>query len=96
MKVPRTLSPGTTMDHVIAPDPSGTGSWVLILGCPRPEIHELTDPERGVSGPSFATCAWCEHQTGAQLEHRDPDDWLVEFHPERLACGFSGGAPALG
>ena len=81
------------MDHVITPDPSGLGSWVLILGCPQAERHDLADPERGVSGPSFATCASCEHQSGARFEDRDPDDWLADFHPERLACGFPEGAP---
>ena len=79
------------MDHDLIPDESGQGSWIVILGCPRPEAHILVDEERTISGPSFALCADCAHQRGSSYEARDPDaDWSAEVNPERLDCGFSG------
>lgn len=83
------------MDHVITPDPSGTGSWVLILGCPQPKLHELMAPEHGLSGPSFATCASCDHQTGAEFSLHSLDGWVADIFPERLTCGFPDGSPEL-
>lgn len=77
------------MDFVMADDPSGLGSWLLILGCPEILAHQLRDEERQVSGPSFATCAGCKHQTGTHFENHDPDsEWNTQIYPERLECGF--------
>jgi hypothetical protein len=80
------------MDHVLVKDKSGLGSWVLILGCPRAESHELYVEAPQVSGPTFAVCAACEHQIGINTEVCDLEvDWSVEAYPERLRCGFSNG-----
>lgn len=77
------------MDYVATKHPSGLGSWLLILGCPQDESHELHDAENKVSGPSFASCASCAHQMGEQLEDYDSEaDWSSRVFPERLKCGF--------
>jgi len=77
------------MQFVLAKDASGSGSWLLILGCPLAQAHQLLDETRQVSGPSFAACADCPHQTGTQFENRDPElDWSISIHPERLECGY--------
>ena len=79
------------MDHVLVRDKSGLGSWLLILGCPKHESHELYVEAHQVSGPTFAVCAACEHQVGINLEVCDPDvDWSVQAYPERLKCGLGG------
>ncbi len=83
------------MDHITTPDPSGTGSWLLILGCPNVENHDLMDADRGLSGPSFATCASCEHQMGEIPEHPSSEGWIADIFPERLSCGFPDGSPEL-
>lgn len=77
------------MDHQLIEDESGKGNWLVILGCPRPESHTLHDRERQISGPTFAFCAACEHQTGLHIERRDPEaDWFVQAAPERLKCAL--------
>jgi len=79
------------MDHILVRDRSGLGSWVLILGCPRAESHEMYVEAHQVSGPTFAVCAACEHQIGINLEVGDPNvDWSLEAYPERLSCGWTG------
>lgn len=84
------------MHHVTTPDPSGHGNWLLILGCPWIEAHDLVDRDRGVSGPSFATCAGCEHQQGNGFAQVEAEDWVSALFPERLSCGFQGGSPSMG
>ncbi|HJV48261.1 MAG TPA: hypothetical protein VJ549_03200 [Geothrix sp.] len=78
------------MDYIETQHPSGIGTWLLILGCPRDRSDHLHDRERGLVGPSFATCANCEHQVGTQFEHYDEEaDWSVRVFPEFLECGFT-------
>ena len=45
-------------------DKGGTGSWILILGCPLKEKYSLSNSLKNVSGPTFADCAHCEYQVG--------------------------------
>ncbi|WLT29963.1 hypothetical protein [Geothrix sp. PMB-07] len=81
------------MEFVHIKDPSGMGSWLLILGCPLKASHQLRDEARHLSGPTFATCAECIHQAGACFENRDPDlDWSLGAYPEQLQCGYCHGA----
>jgi hypothetical protein len=90
----RTLqNEGGEMKFVQVADPSGSGTWLLILGCPVEPSHILHDKNRTVSGPTFAICANCEHQKGINLEIHDFDsEWSNEIHPERLKCGYVVGA----
>lgn len=84
------------MEHLLAKDHTGKGSWMLIIGCPWDAQHHLRDFATGVTGPSFATCASCEYQTGTNLEVRDPEhDWSSDAFPERLSCGFNKSRPPL-
>lgn len=78
-----------TVDHVVVNQGSGIGSWLLILGCPREQSHELHDEEAHVSGPTFAYCAHCEYQVGTRVENYDSDaEWTTQMFPERLKCGY--------
>ncbi|GLH72164.1 hypothetical protein GETHLI_06660 [Geothrix limicola] len=80
------------MDYVEAKHPSGLGSWLIILGCPRGQSHHLRDEDRNLSGPSFAFCASCEHQAGIDFESQDSETgWSVQVFPERLVCGYESG-----
>ncbi|GEM_PF-1939504 len=84
------------MDHILTKDRSGKGRWMLIVGCPWTQQHQLCDDETGIKGPAFASCAACEYQRGINLELRDPDnDWSSQPFPERLLCGFEEGQPRL-
>jgi hypothetical protein len=79
------------MDYVLTKDPSGVGSWVLMVGCPWIQSHQLHDEEGKVSGPTFAFCANCPHQVGKHFEFRESEmDWTAQVHPERLECGYKG------
>jgi len=79
------------VEHVLVRDRSGLGNWVLILGCPKAEFHELYDEVHQVSGPTFAHCVACKHQTGINLEACDLDaEWSLQPYPERLKCGWAG------
>lgn len=79
------------MDYLVTKDPSGLGSWVMILGCPLQQLHQLRDEEWHVSGPSFACCATCMHQAGSNFESYDQEvDWSLRICPERLECGIAG------
>lgn len=81
------------MDFIQVKDPSGVGSWLLILGCPREASHQLRDEARHLSGPTFAACAECAYQVGSHFENRDPDlDWSLGAFPEQLQCGYGEGA----
>ncbi len=81
------------MNYLVTKDPSGLGSWVLILGCPKLQLHELRDEEWHVSGPSFACCANCPHQSGSAFESHDLNaDWSMHICPERLECGLGNAA----
>ena len=64
------------------------GFWILILGCPLPEKHNLHDNATGKIGPSFAQCSQCEHQIGRNFEILDSDGEYdgAEIFPERLMC----------
>ena len=77
------------MDYILTPDSHGIGDWVMILDCPGPQNQELLDTARGVSGPSFASCAHCEHQIGGNtnLAGIDGDSHLM-INPGGLVCGF--------
>lgn len=78
------------MKHLLATDPTVKGKTMLILDCPWKEKHVERDSESGITGPSFAVCAYCEYQRGINLELRDLDhDWMSEPFPERLKCGFN-------
>jgi len=62
---------------------------IVILYCPIPEKHELKDVMNGLSGPSFATCAECEHQAGKDfviLNYAGEYDGAA-MYPELLKCG---------
>ncbi len=86
---PTPMNKAASMDYVETKHPSGLGSWLIILGCPRPQSHQLRDEERKVSGPSFAFCASCEHQTGSHFENQDSETgWSLQVYPERLECGY--------
>jgi hypothetical protein len=77
------------MNHTLAKDSSGKGSWILIIDCPWKIKHVIRDYETGITGPSFAKCVECEYQQGINLELRDPiNDWSCQPYPDRLVCGF--------
>ena len=64
------------------------GSWMLILGCPLPEKHDLHDRTTEKTGPSFAQCSQCEHQIGRNFEILGEDGEYdgAKIFPERLMC----------
>ena len=78
------------MDIHLLKDDAPTGSWVMILGCPMPEKHGLKDKTNGLNGPSFATCAECEHQIGEKYQMMGADGNYdgTDIFPERLVCGI--------
>lgn len=61
----------------------------MILGCPLSEKHELKDPSNGLSGPSFATCAACEHQLAKDAATLNADGEYDggQLFPDLLKCG---------
>ena len=74
------------MNHMQFKDVEGRGgSWILILDCPWPERHVLTDPDSGSTGPSFAECAGCEYQKGLNIEIQDQET-LVSCRHFRSDC----------
>lgn len=78
------------MDIYLLKDDRDAGSWVMIIGCPLPEKHELKDRNKGLSGPSFATCAECEYQVGKDVVILNADGEYdgVQMYPELLKCGY--------
>lgn len=74
--------------HLLKED-TDVGSWVMILGCPMPEKHDLKDRMNGLCGPSFATCAECEYQAGKDFVILNPDGEYdgAMMYPELLKCG---------
>ena len=79
------------MDIHLLKDDTNSGSWVMIVSCPLPGKHELKDPVTRQGGPSFDTCAKCEHQTGKGFVILNPDgeyDGALSY-PELLKCGVA-------
>ena len=79
---------GQKMEIHLLKDGTGAGAWVMILGCPMPEKHELKDRMNGLSGPSFAICAECEYQAGKDFVILNPDGEYdgATMCPELLKC----------
>jgi hypothetical protein len=69
-------------------DKNDGGFWIMILGCPLPEKHNLYDEATGKKGPSYAQCSQCEHQIGINFEILGADGEYdgSQILPERLMC----------
>ncbi len=69
-------------------DTTDGGFWMLILGCPLPEKHDLHDWGSGKTGPSFAQCSQCENQIGSNFEVLGSEGEYdgASIFPERLMC----------
>jgi len=77
------------VDYTSMKDDSGVGEWTVILKCPNPQNQELQDLEKGVSGPSFMTCAYCPNQIGENLYSQDDEGaFFIAIYPQRLKCGY--------
>jgi hypothetical protein len=81
------------MEYTYIQDIHDSGSWLVILGCPLESKHHVfSHASQSLSGPTFATCAACEHQVGKNYQLLGLDNEPVKVYPERLKCGYKGEA----
>ncbi len=77
------------MEYTYIQDLDGSGSWLVILACPLESKHQdVSTAPHSLSGPTFATCATCEYQSGRNYQILGPDNEPLAIYPERLQCGY--------